>query len=82
MQIHFAWRNHISFVIRLHQPNDTAIIHSGLVLEVSLTLEAEQAPVQERLVHGVLVSSRFIRNKCYEIPLKKNRVNVFQIKGI
>ena len=29
-----------------------------LVLEISLTLEAEQAPVQERLVHGVLVFSR------------------------
>lgn len=39
-----------------------------------------EAPVQERLVHGVLVSSRFIRNKCYEIPLKKIVSMFFKLK--
>jgi len=33
MQIHFVRRNPVSFALRLYQPNDITIIHSGLWLD-------------------------------------------------
>ena len=53
---------------------NTSTPHRNLYVGITELIVTQQLP------HGVLVSSRFIRNKCYEIPLKKIVSMFFKLK--